>query len=430
MISARDGGLLLAASLALAPAIAGCNAIFGIVDGQPGASGGPGGSGASSGSAGSGGSSAVCPPEKPATCEEAYLADADNCCVAGRSCQGGECVDGACLSAPHGQTAQGGEAIGVVRTGDLVLWSGGWERSIYSSDEDGDGFGTLVGDAQHDFNYVTMIAADPDPSGYVFFTDYAGSRIGRASIATGQTVVLAQVPDSVVPGAEARWGRILVHGDHVYWTMDFQATDGMGGQLGKHIWRAPREPADPLPVDAEMVVMTTGAFGIAADDSHLYFGNSDGSGTVERLAFADIGLRDGSGDPVLGTPEVLADGQGLIGDVAVDGENVYWAVGSEVRHQKKDVPSGSITTIFGLDSYVWGIASDGRDVYISTVGDSSSVQGALWRRPVADNVAPELLYRTEGDGVTEYKSVYTIAEDCDTVYFVVQQGGLIRRVTK
>lgn len=427
MIRARLGGLFLAASIVLLPIAAGCNAIFGIRDGQPEGGGGSAGGG---GAGGTGAGGAVCPPVKPEECMgDAFLADGDNCCIAGRSCQGGACVDGVCQSTPHGQTAQGGESIGVVRTGDLVLWSGGWERAIYRTDVDGGGFGTLVGGAQHDLNYVTMIAADPDSDGYVFFTDYDGGRIGRASIETGQTVVLAEVPTSVVPIAKARWGRILVHGDHVYWSLDFQADDGMGGQAGKHIWRAPREPAEPLPVEAEMVVMTTGAFGIAADDDHLYFGNSD-TGTVERLAFSDIGNTDGNGAPILGTPEILAQGQGTIGDVAVDEENVYWAVENQVRYQRKDLPGSSISTVFGLDSWVWGIAPDGRDIYISTVGDGSTVQGALWRAFIDRSAQPERLYQTEGDAVTSYKSVYTLAQDCDTVYFVIQQGGLVRRVTK
>jgi hypothetical protein len=430
MIRARHGGLLLAAALALVSFAAGCNAIFGIREGEPAGGGGPGGSGGAGGSGassagGSGGSGVVCPPEKPGTCDGAYLSDADNCCLPGRSCQGGECVDGVCLSAPHGQTVQGSEAIAVVRSGDLVLWSGGNERAIYKSDEDGDGLGTLVGGGQHDLDFVTMIAADPDPSGYVFFTDYDGGRIGRASIETGQTVILAEVPAAIVPGAEARWGRILVHGDHVYWALDFQADDG-AGQLGKHIWRAPREPADPLPVAAEMVVMTTGAFGIAADDEHLYFGNSD-SGTIERLAFSDIGQKDGNGDPVLGPPEVLAGGQGLIGEIAVDDGNVYWAYEGEVRYQKKDQPMSSISSVFGLDSYVWGIVSDGRDIYISTVGGGAGLRGALWRAPVGGSVA-ELLHQTEA--FPEYNPVYNVTADCDTVYFIVQQGGHVRRLTK
>lgn len=429
MLRARPGRPSVLAAALLLLSAAGCNEVFGIRDGHPEGGGGAGGT-ASTGATGAGGSggASVCPPEKPAACDAAYLSDAESCCLPGRSCQGGACQDGVCLSAPHGQTAGGAEAIGIARSGDLVLWSGGLERAIYRSDTDGGGFGPLLGAAQHDFNYVTMIAADPGPGGYVFFTDYAGSRIGRVAIDGGVFTVLAQVPESEVPGAEARWGRILVHGDHVYWALDFQAQDGNGTQLGKHIWRAPREPVSP-PVEAEKVVDTTGAFGIAADDEHLYFGRSE-TGTIERLAFADIGQKDGNGDPVLGEAEVLAQGQGYIGDVAVDGDNVYWAKDNEVRYQNKDVANGTIHTVLGLDSYVWGVASDGRDIYASTVGDSASVQGAFWRAPVGGNGAAELLYQTEGDAVAAYKSVYSIAEDCDTVYFVVQQGGLVRRLTK
>lgn len=433
MSRARPAAFFVLVTCALGPWTAGCNALLGIREGEP--EGGGAGAGAGGGAtvggtagAGAGGSSVICPPDKPDTCDPAYLTDPDNCCLAGRSCQGGECANGVCASAFHGQTVQGGEAIGVARSGDLVVWSGGWERSILRSDTDGDGFALVLGGAQHDFNYVTMIAADPDPGGYVFFTDYAGSRIGRVSIETGAFAVLAEVPPAVVPGAEARWGRILVHGDHVYWTMDFQASNQAGEQIGKHIWRAPREP-DSFPAEAEMVVETTGAFGLAADDEHLYFGRSE-LGSIERLAFADIGQKDGSGNVILGPTEVLALGQGYIGHVAVDDENVYWAVSNEVRYQKKDVKNGTIQSVFGLDSYVWGVESDGRDIYITTVGDSSSVQGALWRVPVGQAVSPERLYTTESAGDPEYKSVYSLTQDCDTVYFLIPNGGKVRRVTK
>lgn len=424
MISARHGRLLfLAASLtAAAAASASCNAVLGIRDGKPGGGGGSGGTGGG-----------VCPPEKPATCEEPYLSDAESCCALGRSCQGGDCVAGVCLSAPHSQSADGNEAIGIVRVGDLVLWAGGYERAIYQTDVDGAGLAPLVGPAQHDFGYITMLAADPDPDGYVFFTDYEGSRIGRATIDGGQAVVLAQVPESVVPGARARWGRILVHGDHVYWSLDFQAQDEMGNQAGKNIWRAPREPAGQLPVDAEIVVATDGAFGIAADDYHLYFGNTNlvtGGHTIERLAWSEIGKKDDSGAPVPGVPEVLAQGSGWAGDVAVDDTRVYWAIENEVRHQKKDLPNSTVTTVSGMNSYVWGIVSDGRDIYVSTVGDGSSVQGGLWRAPAGGVADAQLLYETQAEPIAAWNSVYSMAQDCDTVYFVVQIGGFIRRVTK
>ncbi|MBK8259719.1 MAG: hypothetical protein IPK82_44560 [Polyangiaceae bacterium] len=411
--------------------LTGCNAIFGIVEGLPAE--GSGGAGAGGTGSGASGGNSQCPPFKPDTCDEAYLSDSDNCCIEGRYCQGGNCVDGVCFSAPHGQTVQKEESISVVRSGDYVIWSGGYERAVYRSDTDGDGLVTLVTSGQTDLAYVTTLAADPNPDGYVFFTDYGGPAIGRAGIENGQTVRLAEVPAAVVPNAQARWGRILVHGDYVYWSLDFQATDENNVQVGKHIWRAPREPAEPLPVVAEMVVKTEGAFGIAADDTYLYFGHNDipnSVSTIERLAFADVGVKDGNGDPDPSKREILATASGWVGDVAVDNSNVYWVVENYVFYQDKNLPQSLIYQFDPFESYVWGVVSDDRDVYITTAGDNSSIQGALWRAFIGRSVPPERLYTAEGDAQTPFKNLYGLTQDCDTVYFVVHEAGLVRRLTK
>ncbi|MEZ4303011.1 MAG: hypothetical protein R3B70_49260, partial [Polyangiaceae bacterium] len=344
------------------------------------------------------------------------------------------CDGGECLSVEHGHSFNEGEAITIARAGDYVLWAGGWERALYRTDVDGNSFVTLVSPEQTDHKYITMIAADPDPSGYVFFTDYDGGAIGRASIETGQTVTLAKVPDAIVPGARAMWGRILVHGDFVYWALDFQAHDRMtGAQVGKHIWRAPREPQGALPVEAEMVVKTEGAFGIAGDDDYLYFGNNDPVAytyTLERVAWADLDKKDVKGDPDASTHEVLASGDNQIGDLAVDNERVFWAVMGTVRFQDKALPKSLITTLPPADTWVWGIATDSRDVYFTSVGDGSAIQGALWRMPLSGAGQLERLYTTEPDGISTFLNVFGLTEDCDTVYFAVPQGGVIRRITK
>lgn len=414
-----------------AAAAAGCNLVFGIDEGVPGGQGGGGGTSTmSTTSTGGSGGTPVCPPDKPSSCEEPYLTDQDNCCAAGRSCLGGECQQGTCLTALHGQTVQKEEAISVVRSGDYLLWSGGYEKTITRTGVDGDGLKTIVSSGQTDFGYVTMLAADPGPGGYVFFTDYGGGRIGRASVETGQTVVLAELPPQLALNAASQYGTILVHGDYVYWAPDGKVTDGQGVPVNRNIWRVPREPDGILPVQVELVVDTTSAYGLAADDNYLYFGDTD-LGTVERIDWLDIGDTDAGGDPILAPREVLAQGQSPIGALAVDAQYVYWAFYNEVRYMEKDLPNSTVTILDGIDTYVSGIETDGRDVYITAVGNTGDgTQGAFFRAPVGSRGPVTRLYTAEGDGAVSTREVRSLTQDCDTVYFVLQQGGLIRRLVK
>jgi hypothetical protein len=413
---------------AAAIATLGCNAIFGIRDGIPAGSGG-GGAGSSTGSSAGGGTggASVCPPVKPVECDPALLADVANCCFQGRSCQGGECVDGVCLATVLAQGGMDEEGIGMVVSGDQVMWSTGYAQSIYRSSIDGDGLVVLVGPNQTDFGYVTMLAADPDPTlGFVYFTDYDGARLGRASIQDGAPQVIAQVPAAVAPDAKAGYGRILLHGDHVYWAVDFQTT----AAGSSHIWRAPRDPGGAGPVDAELVVMNDGAFGLVGDAEYLYFGDN-AKHTVERLAWSEIGKTDAGGAPILGQPEVMASSQDSIGDVAVDDQFLYWAIYNQVMAQDKNVPGDLLAPLAEVESYVWGVVPDGRDVYFTSVGDSDKVRGALYRVPRAGGATPEKMYQPAAPAGTEMaKGISALAEDCDTVYFLVHETGLARKTTK
>jgi hypothetical protein len=109
--------LALLLVLFVAPA---CNLIFGIkagtlwdggADGGGDLGGGPGGgtggglgggAGGGGGTGGGGVDGGRCPPyELPptdGTCPSEYLSDPENCCVRGRSCLGGQCIDGQCTS--------------------------------------------------------------------------------------------------------------------------------------------------------------------------------------------------------------------------------------------------------------------------------------------------------------------------------------------
>lgn len=407
----------------------GCNLVFGVEAGHLAGSGGSGAAGGVGGTGGGGaGGGATCPPEKPAECDPGLVDDGDNCCVEGRSCGNAECVAGECQSAEIVPgPAAGKEGVSVVVAGDYLLWSTGYGQSIHRTDLDGDGVVTVVSPGALGFQSVSMLAVDPGPSPhYLFFTDADGPAIGRAGVETGSPEILAVVPDALVPGAKAGLGRILVHGDFVYWAVDFN--DKPAGSSS--IWRAPREPAGPLPVEAELVVANDGAFGLAGDAEHLYFGDTSKQSLL-RLAWTEIGKKDGNGMPVPAVPEVVNSAQDSMGDVAVDDDYVYWARYNEVRAQSKDATNGLVYSIGQGNSYVWGIVADGRDVYFSTVGDSAADRGAFFRARRAESGTAALLYEPEPPvAPATAKGISAVAGSCDSVFFLVHEDGAVRKLVK
>src|SRR5260370_35292333 len=60
----------------------------------------------------------------PATCAAPYLNDRDNCCVAGRSCQGGACLNGKCQPV-FLETDTATDAQNIVATGNLLVSASG-----------------------------------------------------------------------------------------------------------------------------------------------------------------------------------------------------------------------------------------------------------------------------------------------------------------
>ena len=382
--------------------------------------GGPnGGGGASStstsGGPGGGGGTGVCPPDKPATCEAPYLDDSDNCCAPGRSCGPGACVQGECQSwLVSGKAPAATQVMDVVVAGDVLLWSSDYGQSIVRADIDGDGGVEIVTSNwafMAGFNHFSMLAVDPEGE-HVFFTDYNGRRIGRVSVQGGAPVVAALVPEAIAPGAKAGLGRILVHEAHVYWATDHWVT--AAGASG--IWRAPRDAG--APADAERVVDIQGAFGLAADEQHLYFGDHS-TGTVKRVAWPQVGLAS----PVI---ETVASNQSAVGDVAVDAKNVYWAVHEDVRYLPKNNPGGAVSAVPTLDSWVWDIVSDGRDLYITAAGNDMNIAGALYRTPIGSGAPPVELFRApQGNEIAR-----GVAHDCTAVYFGLQKSAQVRKLTK
>jgi hypothetical protein len=384
-------GVLMVGALA-------CNAIFGIHAVEPaGGSGGEGGHG-------SGGDSG-CQPEKPATCDAELLTDDENCCVAGRSCQGGACVDGECEEVQIATSADSEEGISVVVADDKVVWSSGYGRSIYTTSLDGGGRAVLVGPNDTQFEDVTMLAFDAD-AGQIYFTDYGGPGIGRVALGSGEVEQFAQIPG----GAKAGLGRIVVYDGYVYVAADYQVTPA--GTSG--VYRAPVGAPGPLPVQMEKVADIQGAFGLAAAGGYLYYGDYD-TNAIYRIGVASIGG---------GAPETVVDNQPSIGELALDAERIYWPVGNEIWAHAL-APGGPQYQVYADDSYVWGIVADADYIWWSTVGDSAAVPGRLRRIDRGFAGPAKELYTTPVG-----ESLAALTADCDTLYTLVREHGAVLKLSK
>jgi hypothetical protein len=378
---------------ALVLGVAGCNAIFGIQAGTPG-------------DPGSGGGGGACQPSKPAHCDAARLTDAEACCVAGRSCQGGTCAAGECQAVQLGSSPAGTEAIAVLVTGDSVVWSSGYGRSIFTTTVDGGARSVLVGDTDTDFEDVTMLALDADRR-QLYFTDYGGARVGRVGLDAGKVEVFGQLPGA---GAKAGLGRILVEGGYVYVAADYQVT--AAGTSG--VFRAP-VTATALPVDFEKVADAEGAFGLAAAAGYLYFGDA-ATMSIQRIQVSAIGQG--------GAPETVVANQPSIGELAVDESRLYWPVGQTVWAHGL-APGGARTEVHTADSYVWGIVADEDYVYWTTVGDSAMVGAGLYRVDTALEGSVTKLVDAPAP-----QALATVVGTCDRLYLVERSQGKVLALAK
>lgn len=264
------------------------------------------------------------------------------CCHA--DCEGA-CVD-RCDSVLLGGPAVDTEAIGVAVVGEWVVWSTGFGQTLeLASLEPGvdERLADVVGNS-----FVTKIAADDT---HVYFLDYGGSTVKRATVPEGLVETVSQVP-----GGEARFGGLAVGAEHVYFAMR-----GTGG-----IWRAAKDLSDQMA--AESVYEAAAPFDIVLDEQRVYWIDG-GSNQVRALELDAVGptedfvmLYDGSDLTTLAVDDdflFVADGgavirmdksqmipglltlttqQGMVWDMALDDVHVYWtsASGNTVARARKD----------------------------------------------------------------------------------------------
>jgi hypothetical protein len=330
----------------------------------------------------------VCPPfSAPDDCVAGTPDDPESCCAPGRSCQGGDCVLGACQKVVLQSSPADAESIGIVVVGDRLVWSSGYGRRLYWTHTAGGPRYELANATDNGF--VTQIAADADR---IYFLDYGGPSVRSVPLRGGPIQLVSQVLPAV--SAEAGFGRIVVGDGYVYWAMDIS-----GG-----VWKAATDGADQ---DAAVQVADVQAFGVAVDGTHVYW-SEPGQGLIRRLKLSAIG----SGEQ----PETVVSNGESVSELALQGDRVFWEAGSSIGTALKEGYNQELITLASGESNVWSLTVD--DAYVYWTNEGSSEVRRVSRL---------------GDGLATLatgNAPWGIAQDCGAIYWTNSGTRAIEKLAK
>lgn len=169
------------------------------------------------------------------------------------------------------------------------------------------------------------------------------------------------------------------------------------------------------PVDS-LTTAGARAYGIALDDTHLYYSDRDG-GVLRKLT------KDGSTEPV-----VLAQNQSAITFVAVDpggtGFVYFTRNGSDGGVSKvPKTPGGAVVTLASRPN-AWEIAVDETHVYFTTRGPNpmAMLPGTIERVPKTGGAAVQLASTSHEPG--------SVALDSEFVYYTDKYAETVNRIRK
>jgi hypothetical protein len=389
-------GPALGALAAVLTGGAACNAIFsireGTLDQDVTSSSGAGGAGSAvSGSTGSDGSGGAdggaimsCPPyELPAQCDAKYLSDGDNCCIPGRSCQGGACVEGRCQPVVIVADATG-DARGIGVAGDKLLWATGCTGQVRTCGKDGsNNIGLPVG-----LHCTPTLAVGGDR---VYWIEYNGPLLNTAPIdGSAEVKIVAEVP---IDGAVADFARLAIDGTNAYWAMNSPGGVWFAPLSGDHVKALPLASDASSMLTKERVVRP---YGVAVDATHVYWSDVDGN-AIKRRSLSSLG------DDILADAVVSSEAGPR--DIALDAKNIYWITSEgRIRSRPKD-GSGVPVTLASGQTGAESIIVDSQYIYWTNWVDGGEV-----------NRVPN-----DGGGVetmaSGQKSPWSITQDCGTIYW-------------
>jgi hypothetical protein len=377
--------------------------------------GGAGGGGSPTGGSGGGGSSGgrdggvpdaappgSCPPwGRLGTCEAKYLNDAANCCVAGRSCGSGSCVNGKCQPALIAANVMS-DLEDIAVAGKYVVVAGGCEKRPRRYDKTGGG--ELLLPFDHDNFCIPRVGVVGDQ---IYWIEWNGPYLEAGSLdGSAQPRYVAKVP---VMLTDVTLRQMAIDGQRAYWTTSepsgvwFAPLSGTGG------------PAKAVAAQSSTglsVENTTDAFGVTVDASHVYW--SDKSlHYIRRRPLATLDMNVGG--------QEVASG-GMPRHLAVDGQRVYWVTedGFVLSHAKDG--TGDTTMLAANQTGAFSIIVDDHYVYWTRYMPG----GTVGRAPKDGSGSAEAL-------ASGQKHPLGLAQECGTIYWTNQNDcgpGEIVRITK
>jgi hypothetical protein len=324
---------------------------------------------------------------------------------------GGSCVDNVCSPVPISQTPDG---LDVVVEGGFVYWTGFYDYNVYKIAIDSDAeAGPLAPQAllaQQEGFAAASLAID---QGNLYWNELDGPHVRLVSTQGATTSeVLAFMPDHVSDN-----GRVSVVGDYVYWSAGrgcppnrasneecFEPTAPPGA-----IFRVHKDGSDAM--NPELLHEAPLATGIAADDSHVYWAQEAPPFGLFKLPLDDLN----------GMPELIAEPDSYIADIAIVAGRLYWTDGPRVRSQP--IGGGTITTA----------TAD------PMAGDGDAIDLAFDANHVFFGLANGQVFRTGLDTASDVVEIgYTggapatgIGVGCDAVFFFANGNpSLLFRVAK
>ncbi len=342
------------------------------------------------------GGGAKCPPWiLPATCDAKYLSDPKNCCVAGRDCQGGACLNGACQPVtivPDATT----DARGIVAVGDNLVWATGCTAQLRRVLKDGAGNTGLPKGVK-----CTPTVAAWGANAY--FIEFDGSHLNVVPIDGLQpSKVVANVAQA---GARSNFARLALDGKNAYWAT----------QTPPGIWYAAMNgdnaTASPLAVDTITSETAKTPYGVAVDSTAVYWADQ-GEGAIKRRQVASLG-QDIKAEVVIT--------QANVRDVTLDADDLYWTSSDGFVRRRAKAGSGSGTTLAPGQTGIESIIVDDQYVYWTNYVTGGTVR----RIPKAGGTVETL--------ATGQSYPYSITQDCTTIYWTNQANfatGAIVKVAK
>jgi hypothetical protein len=309
-------------------------------------------------------------------CDPTLLQDPQNCCVSGRSCQGGSCLDGVCqpvvLVSGSVQSQAITNSLGIACNDSHLIWGTGDGNQVVRVTKDGSVQPSIVLD-QISNDYILI-----DGDEFYFTARYDG-RVYSAKVNGGSGFTkLADIP--MVEPFNARFSK---RGNWLYVPLLAGPDSGLF-QIS----------TDPNNLKTNRIGDISHAFASVVDDNYLYWTDLD-TKRVNRATVNDQGE--------VGPIETFAQFTTLErGPMKQDSENLYLASDYTLYQIPKD--KSPRVLLKDLTEVISDILVDDNYIYWSTW------EGTLQRLPKKGGKST--LY-TMGDGPYQYNYM---AQDCNTIY--------------